>query len=253
MRKPGSDFVGSFAKGLKVLQAFDVDHASMTLSEVAERTGLDRAAARRFLLTLVELRFARLDGKRFSLTPRVLDLGFAYLSSLGLPARLTPLLERVSDELGESSSAAVLDVPDIVYVARVQTARIISVHLGVGARLPAATTSMGRVLLAALPPAERDAHLDRCALSAHTRFTVTDRAELVRRLEEVRARGFAVVDQELEEGLRSVAVPVHDAAGRVVAAINVSTQVNRVTKEELLRRHLGVLRQAAAEARHALV
>lgn len=252
MRKPGSDFVGSFEKGLRVIQAFDAAHPEMTLTEVADRTGLDRAAARRFLLTLVDLGFATHREKRFRLTARILNLGYAFLSSLGLPEQLSPFLKEVSTALGESSSAAVLDDVEIVYIARVQTSRIISVALGIGARLPAAATSMGRVLVAALEPDERARRIERCPLERHTEWTVTDRAELARRIEAVQVEGFAMVDQELESGLRSLAVPVRDKRGEVVAAMNVSTQVGRVSIDELLGRHLPILREAAERARAAI-
>ncbi|MEQ8280282.1 MAG: IclR family transcriptional regulator C-terminal domain-containing protein [Deltaproteobacteria bacterium] len=246
-------FVAAFAKGLRVIAAFDAQHRRMTLSEVAERTGFDRAAARRFLLTLVEVGYAKQDGKHFQLTPKVLELGFAYLASLGLPSIMEPILERVSDALDESSSVAVLDDLDVVYVARVQTQRIMSVGLGVGSRLPAATTSMGRVLLAQLDPKDLAERLGRCRLEAHTPRTLTKKRDLLRTIEQIRKDGFAVVDQELEEGLRSIAVPITNRSGEVVAAINVGTLASRVPKQTLLKHHLAVLREAAASAREALV
>jgi len=250
--RKNADFVESLDKGFRVVRAFDAAHASMTLSEVAERTGLTRAAARRFLHTLAELGYASFDGKRFTLTARILELGFSYLRSLRLPELVTPYLRRVSEALEESSSASVLEGVDIVYVARVSTRRIMSVDLGVGARLPAVSTSMGRVLLAHLPPAERDALLSRAELAALTRHTVTNKAKLRAILDEVRERGYCIVDQELEEGLRSIAVPLIDRNDRVQAAINVSAQANRVNLDAMKRKFLPVLKKAAADARSVL-
>ncbi|HEU4410934.1 MAG TPA: IclR family transcriptional regulator C-terminal domain-containing protein [Polyangiaceae bacterium] len=247
-----ADFVGSFEKGLRVLRAFDAEHGAMTLSEVAERAGLTRAGARRFLLTLVELGYATSDGKHFSLTPRVLELGFAYLRALGLPQIVVPYLRRVSEELGESSSVAVLDDLHVVYVAREQTRRIMTTELGVGARLPACYTSMGRVLLAHLPPPERDERLARAELVAHTRHSLTSRAKLRAALAEARERGHCLVDQELEEGLRSLAVPLRDRQGRALAAMNVSAQANRVTVEAMRRTFLPALLRAAADVQQVL-
>jgi IclR family transcriptional regulator, pca regulon regulatory protein len=238
-------FVESFEKGLKVITAFDARHRWLSLSEVAQRAALTRAAARRFLLTLVALGYAEQEDRRFRLTARILLLGRAYLASSGLPELATPVLERVSEQLQESSSVAVLDGADIVYVARHQTKRIMTVDLGVGARLPAVATSMGRVLLAFHP--RRDELLARVELAGHTPRTVTSKARLREVLDGVRAQGHALVDQELEEGLRSVAVPVRDRAGKVVAAMNVSSQASRVTLEALRRTFLPVLVRAAAE------
>jgi IclR family transcriptional regulator, pca regulon regulatory protein len=247
-----ADFIESLEKGFRVVRAFDAQHAEMSLSDVAERTGLTRASARRFLHTLVKLGYARLDGKRFALTARILELGFAYLRSDSVAEMLMPYLGRVSLELQESCSAAVLEGLDIVYVARVPTSRIMSVALGVGARLPAVSTSLGRVLLAALPPAERDERLARAELVAHTRHTVTRRSKLRAVLATVAAKGYCIVDQELEEGLRSIAVPVVDGASHVRAAINVSAQANRVSLETMRRTFLPALQRAAAEIRFIL-
>ena len=215
--------VQSLARGLAVITAFDHDHAAMTLTEVAQRTGLSRATARRFLLTLADLGFVRVDGTRFALTPQVLRLGTAYLSGLGLPQIAEPHLERLSATLHESTSAAVLDGTDIVYVARVSVRRIMSVGITVGTRFPAHATSMGRVLLAHLAPAELDDYFARAELEALTAETVHDEAGLRAVLDQVCAQGWASVEQELEPGLASIAAPLHDADGRVPAAINVST------------------------------
>ena len=250
----GPDFVGSFEKGLRVMRAFGPETPAMTLSEVAERTDLTRAGARRLLHTLVSLGYARLDGKLFSLTPKVLDLGFAYLSSLRLPEVLHPILERVSKTLDESSSASVLDGSDIVYIARVQTRRIMNVALGVGARLPASHTSMGRVLLAFGADEAREQSI--AALSAPPRATpntTTSKKRFRDLLKAVRNQGYCLVDQELEAGLRAIAVPIFDRQGSVVAAMNASGQSLRVEVAEMKSRYLPVLQQAAREAREALL
>jgi IclR family transcriptional regulator, pca regulon regulatory protein len=231
----GLHFVQSLERGLTVIRAFGEDHPELTLSEVAERTGLNRAAARRFLLTLVDLGYVRTDGRRFSLSPRVLELGYAYLSGLGLPEIAEPHLERLAAEVHESSSVSVLDGDDIVYVGRVPTSRIMRVAINVGTRFPAHATSMGRVQLAALPEPELDAYLTRADRRALTAHTITDAVELRRELARIRTQGWALVDQELEEGLRSVAAPIHDRGGRVVAAVNVSAHASRASRETVRR------------------
>ncbi|MEH0108351.1 IclR family transcriptional regulator C-terminal domain-containing protein [Tersicoccus sp. MR15.9] len=219
---PGDQFVQSLARGLEVIRAFDAAHPELSLSDVARRTGLTRATARRFLLTLVELGYVRTDGRLFRLTPQVLRLGYAYLSSMGLTDIAQPHLEALSAQLGESTSASVLDGAEIVYVARVATRRLMMVGISVGTRFPAYATSMGRVLLAAQTPDGLEAILGEQPPSALTARTITDPAALRREIDRVREAGWAVVDQELEAGLRSVAAPVRGAGGEVVAAINVS-------------------------------
>jgi IclR family transcriptional regulator, pca regulon regulatory protein len=221
---PGQ-FVQSLARGLGVITAFDAQHPRMTLSDVARRTGLTRATARRFLLTLEELGYVRTDGRLFELTPVVLQLGYSYLSSQALPALAAPHLETLSARVEESTSASVLDGADIVYVARVSTHRIMTVAIAVGTRFPAHATSMGRVLLAGLEPEQLAAYFRTARLERLTPHTLTDRAGLEADLRRVRAQGWALVDQELEIGLRSVAAPVTDGTGRVVAAVNVSMRV----------------------------
>lgn len=240
-----SDFVQSLERGLAVIRAFGPDRPSLTLSEVAALTGLTRAAARRFLLTLTELGYVHSDGRFFSLRPRVLELGYAYLSTLGLNEVAAPHMEELVAALKESSSIAVLDGDDIAYVVRVPTQRIMTVAIAVGTRFPAYATSMGRVLLAGLPAADLDDYLDRVRLQALTRRTVVDRQALRSELEAVAAQGFALVDQELEEGLRSVAVPIHDSSGRVVAALNMSAHASRATLDHLRRRVLPRLSDTA--------
>jgi IclR family pca regulon transcriptional regulator len=242
----GAPFVQSLERGLAVIRAFDADHRSLTLSDVARRTGLPRAAARRFLHTLVELGYVRTDGRLFSLRPRVLDLGYAYLSSTPLPDVAQPHLEDLVSRVHESCSVSVLDGEDIVYVARVATKRLMTVAISVGTRFPAYATSMGRVLLAARPPAERAAYLSTARLEPLTGRTVTDPGRLAELLDEVADQGFALLDQELEEGLRSIAVPVRDATGEVVAAVNVSASARR-SPEAIRAELLPPLRTAAGE------
>ncbi|GAB2787595.1 IclR family transcriptional regulator domain-containing protein [Amycolatopsis magusensis] len=227
----GAHHVQSLDRGLAVIRAFGADAPELTLSDVARVTGLTRAAARRFLLTLADLGYVRTDGKYFSLTARVLELGYAYLSSMSLPEVATPHLERLSAEVHESSSVSVLEGGDIVYVARIAVSRIMTVSINVGTRFPAYATSMGHVLLADLPEAELDAYLEQARLDRLTSHTLTSEAALRTELAEVRSRGWALVDQELEEGLRSVAAPIRSREGKVVAAVNVSTHASRTTLE----------------------
>ncbi len=240
-----SDFVQSLERGLAVIRAFGPDRPSLTLSDVARITGLTRAAARRFLLTLTELGYVHSDGRMFSLRPRVLERGYAYLSTLGLNEVAAPRMEELVADLRESSSVAVLDGDDIAYVVRVPTQRIMTVAIAVCTRFPAYATSMGRVLLAHLPPAELDSYLDRVQLLPLTRRTVVDARSLRAELAEVAAQGYAIVDQELEDGLRSVAVPIRDSAGRVVFALNMSAHASRATLDYLRRRILPSLTETA--------
>jgi IclR family pca regulon transcriptional regulator len=220
-------FVQSLERGLAVIRAFDAQHPALTLSDVARATGLTRAAARRFLLTLADLGYVRFDGRWFSLAPRALELGYAYLSSLSLTDVAEPHLERLVAEVRESSSVSVLDGEDIVYVARVPTSRIMTVSINVGTRFPAYATSMGRVLLAGLRANALDAYLAAVPLRPLSPRTITSADALRRELAKVRRQGWALVDQELEAGLRSIAAPIHDRDGNTVAAINVSAQAAR--------------------------
>jgi IclR family transcriptional regulator, pca regulon regulatory protein len=244
--------VQSLERGLAVLQVFSREHPAPTLSEVARLAGTTRATARRILLTLERLGHVRSDGRRFSLTPRVLALGWAYLSSLNLWEIAQPLMEDLVEETGESCSAATLDLPDIVYVARVPTRRIMSITLGVGTRLPAHATSMGRVLLAGMRDEELDAFLQTTTFEPLTERTITDPARLRAEIDEVRAQGWALVDQELELGLRSVAAPVHGSDGRTVAALNVSAAASRVPLEQLRDEFLPALLRTADAVSTAL-
>jgi len=242
----GEHFVQSLERGLAVIKAFGIEDPELTLSDVARRTGLTRAAARRFLLTLVDLGYVRTDGKHFALTPRVLELGYAYLSSLSLPEIAEPHLERLAAEVRESSSVSVLDGDEIVYVGRVPTSRIMRVSINVGTRFPAYATSMGRVLLAALSDKELDAYLARAEIRPLTSKAISDPQTLTEELDRIRAQGWALVDQELEEGLRSVAAPVRGRDGRVVAAVNVSAHASRASRETVRRDLLPPLLATAA-------
>jgi IclR family pca regulon transcriptional regulator len=221
----------SFQRGIDVIRAFDGFHPRMTLSQVANRTDLTRATARRFLYTLIDIGYMDTDGRDFWLTPRVLELGFAYLSSLGIPQIATPHLQRLTQRVNESSSVSILDGSDIVYVARVPLRRIMAVAISVGTRFPAYATSMGRVLLAGLEPDALDRALEMTSFVPLTPQTITDRDELISSLDQVRKQGWAFVDQELEMGLQSIAAPIFDAQGRVAAAANISLGANRFSSD----------------------
>jgi len=246
------NFVQSFARGLAVIRAFGADRPTLTLSEVAQEAGLTRAAARRFLLTLVDLGYVRSDARRFSLRPRILELGYAYLSGLTLSEVAQPHMEELVARVHESSSISVLDGNDIVYVVRVPTTRIMTIAISIGTRFPAYCTSMGRVLLAALSPAELDDYLAKVPLEAHTRRTVTDPDELRQILVKVAKQGYALTDQELEDGLISIAMPIHDAAGEVVAAINVSANALRVRAQTLRSDVLPLLMESTIQIEQGL-
>ncbi|AZQ35390.1 IclR family transcriptional regulator [Streptomyces cyaneochromogenes] len=245
----GREFVESLARGLTVLTAFGAGRAELTLTDVARATGLSRATARRALITYEHLGLVRQSGTRgFALTPRVLSLGFPPLSRTSLARIAAPHLAELAYRVHESASLAVLTPSgeEIQYTARAATARVMSVNVTVGTRLPAYATSLGRVLLADLPPGERKLDASGAALLRPlTPRTITDPSTLTAALEDVRARGYALVDEELEEGLRSVAVPVRDRTGRVVAAVNVATHAARRTVEECVREVLPELLETA--------
>lgn len=239
------DYVQSLVKGLDVIRAFDAGQPEMTLSEVAAKAGLSRAAARRLLLTLVEERYASTDGKHFKLAPRTLDLGFAYLSTSDIWESTQTVLTDVTRQIGESCSASVLDGDEIVYVARVAASRIMAVDLRVGSRLPAFHTSMGRVLLAHLPDNELDKLMAGRTFEKLTSKTVADPAKLRHLLKKTRSQGWCFANQELEIGLLSIAVPLRDRMGRVAAAINVSSHAGRTTPQDMTEKMLPVLQAAA--------
>ncbi|WP_088143191.1 IclR family transcriptional regulator [Achromobacter xylosoxidans] len=252
-QQPSDSYVQSFARGLSVIRAFGPDRSEMTLSEVAAVTGLTRAGARRILLTLEHLGYVTVDDRKFSLTPRILELGYAYLSGTPLWNLALPYMEEVAEQTRESCSVSVLEGADIVYILRLSTHKVMTINLAVGSRLPAWVTSMGRVLLAGLAEPELDRVLALSQIQTYTPHTVTDIPELKRVLAGVRADGYACVAQELEPGLQSVAVPIMDRSGRVIAAMNVSGHANRFTREEMLAAFLPPLRHAADQINHALL
>jgi len=247
------DFVQSLDRGLSVIRAFDADHPRLSLSEVAAATGLSRAAARRFLHTLVHLGYMHNNGGRFSLRPKILELGYAYLSSLTLPEVAMPHLEELVEQVRESSSVSELDGEEVVYIARVPTKRIMRVTISVGTRFPAYATSMGRVLLAAKPDDWLDGYFSSVRLRELTDHTITSPAALRQELRKIRSRGWALVDQELEEGLRSLAAPIRDADGTVIAAVNVSTHAGRRSMESLVQELLRPLLSTAERIERDLV
>jgi IclR family transcriptional regulator, pca regulon regulatory protein len=240
-----SDFVQSLDRGLAVIRAFGPDRERLSLSEVARATGLTRAATRRFLLTLVKLGYVRNDGREFSLRPRVLELGYAYLSGLGMPEVAAPHLEELVAKVRESSSISVLDGDRIVYVARVPTKRIMTVSISVGTRFPAYAASMGRVLLAGMAPDDLERYLAEADLAPITARTVTDAGRLREIVRDVAKQGYAIVDQELEEGLRAIAAPIHGAGGAVIAAINLSAHASRVSMAAMRTELLPALQETA--------
>ena len=232
------EFVQSLERGLSVIRAFSRDRSSLTLSEIADLTGLTRAAARRFLITLRELGYVESDGRLFSLRPRVLELGYSYLSSLPVWEIARPHLEELADVVRETTSASVLDGADIVFVARVETKRIMSMTLGVGSRLPAWATAMGRVLLADLPAERLDDYFRQVRMEPLSDRTITNEAEIRRKIEQARANGWTLVDQEVEEGVRSLAVPIRSPGGRTQAALTVCSHAFRVSPERIMEEFL---------------
>ncbi|GGK90412.1 IclR family transcriptional regulator domain-containing protein [Nocardia jinanensis] len=233
MTEPSPDYVQSLGRGLAVIRAFDAGHPRRTLSDVAKATELTRATARRFLLTLVELGYVRTDGSLFWLTPRVLELGYSYLSSLSLPEVAGPHLETLATQVRESTSVSILDGEDIVYVARVPVSRIMTVSITIGTRFPAFGTSMGRVLLAGLSESAFEKYLAEVTLSPLTDRTVLTTDELREQVRRTHDTGYCLVDQELEEGLRSIAAPIRDHTGTVCAAVNISTHAARYTADSV--------------------
>ncbi len=244
--------MASLARGLAVLQAFDARRYALTVSQASDATGIPRAACRRCLYTLEKLGFVTQEDGRYALRPKVLTLGFAHLSSLPLATAAQPLLDRCRDRLNESCSLGVLDGGEVFYQARSETARIMSIALFVGTRLPAYCTSMGRVLLAHLSDEELNAYLASTDFRPRTSKTIKSAAQLRSVLMDVRRSGYTIVDQELELGLRSIAVPVHARNGVVVAAINTGTLSARVSLKDLVRRVLPEIKSAAADLTRAL-
>ena len=246
------DIMGGLAKGLMAIETFTAERPRQSIAEVAASSGLDRATARRCLLTLSELGYADYDGKYFTLTPRILRLGTACLATMPLPQMVQPLLDDLSDQLGESSSVSILDGHEIVYVARAAQRKVMSIALMPGSRLPAFCTSMGRVLLAALPDSEARSRLEAAPLVKRTSHTCVDLEALSLGLAHVREQGFALIDQEVELGLRSIAIPLHNARGSVVAALNIGLGATQAGIDELPRLYLPALRLVQAELRTVL-
>lgn len=240
------DHVASLERGLGVMEILAAHPAGLTLSEMAEKAGLTRAGARRFLLTLVATGYATQNGRRFFLSPRLISLARTWLSGASLWTYAEPFMREISSTLNESCSAGILSGEDVVYVARVPSRHLLSVALNVGTHLPAYCTSMGRVLLSDLSPEALEIFLAKATVRANTPKTVTDRAELAKLIARAREQGYASVDEQLELGLRSVAVPIRDRSGAIVAAINASTQSARFSVEEMERVFLPHLQRAAA-------
>ena len=242
------DFMTSLARGLAVVQAFQERKRHLTIAQISHRTEIPRAAVRRCLHTLIKLGYATTDGRTYSLLPKVLTLGHAYVSSTPLAVSAQPYLDRMSELLHEACNMATLEGDDILYIARsATTRRLISVDLSVGGRLPAYCTSMGRILLAALDDSSLSEYLERADLQAKTSRTLHTPQALLECLQQVRQQGWCIVDQELEQGLRAIAVPVYDASGQVVAALNASTHAGRVSRSDLEQRFLPGLLSASRD------
>jgi IclR family pca regulon transcriptional regulator len=246
-RPDDKEFMATLAKGLAVLGCFGRQRPAMTLSEAALAGNVSRATARRILRTLAELGYVEQRGRQFSLSPNILQLGFAYLATQSWIERAVPLMKELSERLGESCSAAILQGSEVVYVARVPTRRIMSVAISVGSRLPAFHTAVGRVQLGFLDPSEVWRRLKALRIEPLTPSTITDLQALFERVRDDHAQGFSIVDEELERGLRAIAVPVVDRQGEVIAGLNLSTHSTRTTRNELREKFLPQLRAVAAQ------
>jgi IclR family transcriptional regulator, pca regulon regulatory protein len=238
------DIIAGLEKGLAVLSLYSQSQDRLTIADAARQAGLSRAAARRVLLTLTHTGYLVTDGKFFTQAPRVLRLSRGYLEAQSIPERVQPVLDRIMQQTGESSSAAILDGDEIVYVARSATRRIMSVGLGVGSRLPSHATSMGRALLAFLPDADQTTFLLRAPFPRLTSRTITDADGLRRELSKIRERGYALVDEELELGLRSIAVPVPEPPGPPLIAVNISVAAAQMSALDMREKLLPVLQAA---------
>lgn len=247
-----ADFVRSLARGLSVIKAFDRFTPAMTLSDVARKTGLPRAAAGRFLKTLVTLEYASFDGREYRLRPRVLELGMAYFSSYSFIEIANPILEAAAKRAEEPCSMGVLDGTELVYVARHTANRMMSISIALGNRYPATSTSLGRVLLGGLSDAELDALLDKVDIRQVTPLTVTDKRKLREMIVKGRSDGYCTADGQLEVGIRSIAVPARGRDGKIIAAINMGVPATRHTMESLVGQLLPILRDAAAEIEFAI-
>lgn len=253
MTVKGRDMMGGLAKGLSIIEAFSAERPRLSISEAADIAELDRATARRCLLTLAELGYAAYDGKFFTVTPKVLRLGTACLATMPLPRIVQPFLDQMSEDIGQSTSVSILDDIEIVYVARAAQRRVMSIALMPGSRLPAYCTSMGRVLLSSLTVEDRRVLLERSAITARTPMTLTDIDALLAEIEETAARGYAMIDQEVEVGLRSLAVPLRNVRGKTVAALNVGVAASAGSMQELVERYLPTLTAVQMELKGLLV
>ncbi|MCI5076610.1 IclR family transcriptional regulator C-terminal domain-containing protein [Oricola sp.] len=251
-RHSSRDFVGSLSRGLEILRAFSRTRRKMTLSEVAAETGMSRATARRFLLTLLKEGYVSTDGKLFDLTPKVLDLGFSVLSTIGIWDRARPFMERLSEETGESCTAAILEGLEVIYVAGVQAHNIITVGITVGSRQSALYTANGRVLLAEQPEEYLDQIIKNAQLVPRTPKSVTNKAELRKIIDEVREQGWCLVDQELELGLLSIAIPLRYRSGELAGSINLAVPTIRATVEDMVKVFLPKLQETTEHIRQSL-
>lgn len=247
-----TDFIGSLAKGIAVLEAFGDKRPRMSVSQAADATGLNRATARRCLLTLTELGLAEYDGKYFSLTPRVLRIGSSALTSMPLTKIVQPWLDQLSGQIGESVSVSILDGPEITYIARAAQHRIMSIGLMPGSRLPAHCTSMGRVLLASLPEEQAAGIISETDLSPRTIYSLTNPDQIMEAIKTTRAQGYSIVDQEVEIGLRSLAVPLISGNGKVQAALNVGVAAPQISSQSLIDSYLPALLQVQASLQSVL-
>lgn len=247
-----NDMMGGLAKGLRVIEAFTADTPRLSISEAAEIAGLDRATTRRCLLTLAEQGYCAYDGKFFTVTPRVLRLGTGCLATMPLPRIVQPWLDQLSEQIGQSTSVAILDGAEIVYVARAAQRRVMSIALMPGSRLPAYCTSLGRVMLAALPEIQVKEHLETQSLLARTPYTLNTVEAVMGELSRVRSQGYAAVDQEVEPGLRSVAVPLRNARGTVVAALNTGLAASPEPMAEVIEAYLPSLQKVSCELQGVL-
>lgn len=232
------DLVGGFLKGLRVIESFSAERPRQSITQTSQATGFDRATCRRLLLTLLHAGYADQDGRQFWLTPKALRLSHVYLDSASLPNILQPYLEQLSEEIHESCSASVMDDNEVVYIARASHKRVMAVNLRIGSVVPLHCSSMGRVLLAGLPRDVARQRLSRVDRQAYTVHTITDLDELMVHIDRAREDGYAMVDQELEIGLRSIAVPITDARGKVLAAVNIGTPAGRISTQCLTGKYL---------------
>jgi IclR family pca regulon transcriptional regulator len=246
-KDPASDdreLVAGCIKGLKVIEAFDAAHPRLTLTDAARMTGLSRAAARRYLLTLLRHGYVESDGKFFRLTPRVLRLGYSYLASIPLPELAQPILNKIADRTGEAASVAILDADEIVFIARAAPQRIMTIRTSVGTRRPAYCTAMGRVLLSGLAESELSHFFKRVKLQRLTAKTIVEKSKLQGLIAKAREQGYAIVDEELELGLRTIAAPLHDSRGVITASLSISLQSARMTPAEMTRELLAILQES---------